>query len=128
MLLLATLLVACDSDTADTADTSSAGGCQAGPSIEITSPASSSELPIGVPVALEMEVSSEVDELTDLRLLWNVFKDGASDDENLGVHPSETWTPDEAGIWTIRAQVEDTCTDELAMQPVQDSVRVEVVE
>lgn len=126
MLLLA--LFACDSASTDTDDTGGAAGCQRGPTIEITSPASSSELPINQPVALEMTVESEVDAEEDLRLLWNVFLDGASDDENIGVHTTESWTPDVAGIWTIRAQVEDSCTDELAMNPVQDSVRVEVVE
>lgn len=126
MLLLA--LFACASTDTETADTSGVVGCQAGPSIEITSPASSSELPIAQPVSLTMEVSSEVDAVEDLSLLWNVFKDGASDDENVGVGQTATWTPAEAGIWTIRAQVEDSCTDELAMNPVQDSVRVEVVE
>jgi hypothetical protein len=104
-------------------------GCYQGPSIEITSPESSARLPVNVAVTLSMEVSSEVDDDASLRLLWNVFKDGASDDENVGTHTTETWTPgaDDVGIWTIRAQVEDSCVDELGLSPVQDSVRVEVV-
>lgn len=122
------LLLACEtssgSDTSDATPT----GCFAGPSIEITSPESSVELPINQPVSLTMDVASEVDDTSQLRLLWNVYLHDADDDENVGTNPSETWTPTIAGIWTIRAQVEDTCTDELGMQPVQDSVTIEVVE
>ena len=104
-------------------------GCFNGPSIEITSPESSARLPADVAVTLSMTVSSEVDDDTSLRLLWNVYKDGAPDDDNVGTRPTETWTPtaEDVGIWTIRAQVEDTCVAELGIQPVQDSVRVEIV-
>ena len=122
------LLLGCtaeeDTDSARTPLT----GCFAGPTIEITSPASSSEVPLGETVSLTMDVVSEVDDTQTLRLLWNVYLPGEPDDENVGTNPSETWTPPRAGIWTIRAQVEDTCTDTLEMQPVQESVTIEVVE
>ena len=122
------LLLACTAEE----DTDSAGtpltGCFAGPTIEITSPASGVEVPINQPVSLTMDVESEVDEASTLRLLWNVYLHDEPDDENMGTNPSETWTPTRAGIWTIRAQVEDTCTDTLEMQPVQDSVTIEVLE
>lgn len=123
-----TLLLAC-AGSEDTAPVADLEGCHNGPSIEITSPESSARLTAGADVTLSMEVSSEVDGPESLRLLWNVFKDGASDDDNVGTHTTETWTPtaEDVGIWTIRAQVEDTCVDELGIAPVQDSVRVEVV-
>lgn len=127
MLLLT--LFACATD--ETTDTSGGGpaGCYSGPSVEITSPASLAKLPAGEPVALTMEVHSETDDTT-LRLLWAVMPNGGDDPDNLGTHTSETWTPsvDDVGIWTIFAQAEDTCTDELSLQPVQDTVRVEVIE
>lgn len=126
--MLLSFLLAC-TGSEDTGPGLSSGGCRLGPTIEITSPESSSSLPAGQPVTLTMEVASEVDEAASLRLLWNVFKDGAADDDNVGTHTTETWTPaaEDVGIWTIRAQVEDSCTDELGIPPVQDSVRVEVV-
>lgn len=125
MLLL--LLACATSDGTDTSD-DSLTGCLQGPKIEITSPASSVELPINQPISLTMDVESEVDDDSVLRLLWNVYLRDADDDENIGTSPSETWTPTIAGIWTIRAQVEDTCTDELGIPPVQDSVTIEVIE
>ena len=125
MLLL--LLACATSDATDTSD-DSLTGCFQGPTITITSPASSAELPINQPVSLTMDVESEVDDASVLRLLWNVYLKEADDDQNVGTNPSETWTPTTAGIWLIRAQVEDTCTDELGIPPVQDSVTVEVVE
>lgn len=126
--MLLSFLLAC-TGSEDTGSDLPAGGCRLGPTIEITSPESSASLPAGQQVTLTMEVASEVDEAASLRLLWNVFKDGASDDDNVGTHATETWTPvaEDVGVWTIRAQVEDSCTDELGIQPVQDSVRVEVV-
>ncbi len=125
--MLLQLLACTTSDATDTSDVS-LSGCFSGPTIEITSPESSVELPINQPISLTMDVVSEVDDVSVLRLLWNVYLRDADDDENIGTNPSETWTPVTAGIWTIRAQVEDTCTDELAMLPVQDSVTIEVVE
>ncbi len=124
MLLL--LLACATSDDTDTAGTSLTG-CLQGPKIEITSPESSVELPVNQPVSLAMDVESEVDDISALRLLWNVYFSEADDDQNVGTNPSETWTPTVTGIWLIRAQVEDTCTDELGMKPVQDSVTVEVI-
>ncbi len=121
------LILACDGAATDSADTGDKpAGCLNGPTVDITAPASSAELPVNEPVTLTMDAASEVDAGEDLRLLWNVFLDGASDDENLGTNTVESWTPAEIGVWTIRAQVEDSCTDELAMEPVQDSVRVKV--
>ncbi|MSQ01783.1 MAG: hypothetical protein EXR71_07805 [Myxococcales bacterium] len=125
--MLLTLILACDSAVTDSADSDDRpAGCIVGPTIEITAPASSTVFPVDQPIALTMEAASEVDAAEALRLLWNVFLDGASDDENIGTNAVESWTPAEVGRWTIRAQVEDTCTDELAMDPVQHSIRVEV--
>ncbi len=122
-------LLACTGSDDDSTAPVEREGCFQGPTVTITSPESSSELPVGVAVTLSMEASSEVDDVSVLRLLWNVYKDGAADDENLGTLPIESWTPtaEDEGIWTIRAQVEDSCIAELAMEPVQDSVRVQVV-
>ncbi len=127
MAMLLFVLLACDGGATDSADSDDTpAGCIRGPEIDITAPASSAVLAVNEPITLTMEVASEVDAVGDLRLLWNVFLDGASDDENLGTNTVESWTPTEIGRWTIRAQVEDSCTDELEMDPVQDSVRVEI--
>ncbi len=124
------LLLACDGgSTVDSNDTATGlgGHCNVGPTIEITSPASSATLPLGEPVALVAEATSEVDDQDKLRVLWAVVPNGGNDD-NVGTGLTQTWTPDAAGIWTIIVQVEDTCTDdpEMTLEPVQDDVRVTV--
>lgn len=125
MLLLALFACATSAST-DTSDEGS-GGCFAGPSVTITSPENDAKLPAGEPVALTMDVHSETDDST-LRLLWAVMPPGGNTD-NQGTHSSETWTPslDDVGLWTIFAQAEDTCTDSLGLNPVQDTVKVEVI-
>ena len=126
MLLLA-LFACAGSSSTDTSDEGS-GGCFAGPSVTITSPESGAELTAGEPVALTMDVHSETDDST-LRLLWAVAPVGGGDTDNQGTHTSETWTPslDDVGRWTIFAQAEDTCTDSLGLNPVQDTLKVDVV-
>lgn len=105
------------------------GACIVGPSISITSPASSSILPIGQAVSLTSEASSEVDSAANLRVLWAVAPNGGNTD-NVGTGLNQTWTPEEAGVYRIFVQVEDSCTDdpELNIEPVQDSVAVEIEE
>lgn len=123
-------LMACDGASAgDPSDTATGlgGHCNVGPSIEITSPESGATLALGEPVSLVAEAQSEVDEQNALRVLWAVVPNGGNDD-NVGTGLTQTWTPDAAGIWSIIVQVEDSCTDdpELALEPVQDDVRVTV--
>jgi len=124
------LLLACDGGSgADSNDTATGlgGHCNVGPTIEITSPASSATLPLGEPVSLVAEATSEVDQQNALRVLWAVVPNGGNDD-NVGTGLTQTWTPDATGIWSIIVQVEDSCTDdpEMTLEPVQDDVRVTV--
>ena len=126
MLLAAFLACAASGDSSG--DTSAKPeGCWSGPSITITSPEGSATLPVNEAVALTAEASSEVDDAASLRILWAVAPNGGNTD-NIGTHLTESWTPTEVGIWTIFAQVEDSCTDDdtLQLDPVQDSVRVDV--
>jgi hypothetical protein len=130
-LAVTVLLVACDAgggDTAgDTGENPAGGRCLNGPSVTITSPESSSSLPIGQEVALVAEAESEVDDENELRVLWAVVPNGGNAD-NVGVGLVQSWTPTEAGIWSIIVQVEDSCTDDPTynLDPSQDDVRVEV--
>lgn len=128
MLLPVMLLVACEGDT-DSGDTAplAVGGCLLGPSISITTPASAANLPVGQAVALSAEASSEVDSASLLRILWATAPNGGETD-NVGTGLTQSWTPTETGIYTVFVQVEDSCTDNTAfdLEPVQDSVRVEV--
>lgn len=123
------LFLACtpegDSGATDTA--LGVGHCLAGPTVTITSPESSATLPLGQPVSLVAEASSEVDPVDQLRVLWAVIPNGGNDD-NVGTGLTQTWTPDAAGIWSIIVQVEDSCTDDAQynLEPVQDDVRVTV--
>ena len=127
MLLLA--LLACTADDTSDSGLSTAGTCFAGPTVTITSPEAGAKVTAGEPVSLVMEAHSETDDTT-LRLLWAVMPNGG-DTDNLGVHATETWTPsvDDVGLWTVFAQAEDECTDDTSVDidPVQDTVRVEVV-
>ncbi|MBM4365872.1 MAG: hypothetical protein FJ102_06620 [Deltaproteobacteria bacterium] len=122
-------LLACtpgaDSGTGDTSP--GVGHCLSGPTITITSPESSATLPLGEPVSLVAEASSEVDSVDQLRVLWAVVPNGGNDD-NVGTGLTQSWTPDAAGIWSIIVQVEDSCTDDAQydLDPVQDDVRVSV--
>ncbi|MBM4391991.1 MAG: hypothetical protein FJ090_12790 [Deltaproteobacteria bacterium] len=122
-------LLACtpgaDSGTGDTS--LGAGRCLSGPAIAITSPESSATLPLGEPVSLVAEASSEVDSVDQLRVLWAVVPNGGNDD-NVGTGLTQSWTPDAPGIWSIIVQVEDSCTDDAQydLDPVQDDVRVSV--
>lgn len=115
-----------DSGAGDSTDV--AGGvCNLGPSIDITSPASAAVLPVGQAVALTAEAESEVDSAAELRILWAVAPD-AGDTDNVGTGLTQSWTPTEVGIYTVFVQIEDSCTDnpDFELEPVQDSVKVEV--
>jgi len=120
-------LFACATGATDDTSGGGSGGCLSGPTLEITSPESSAKLPAGEAVTLSMNVKSETDDNT-LRLLWAVMPNGG-DTENMGTHTNETWTPalEDVGIWTIFAQAEDECTDSIPVEPIQDTVRVEIV-
>ena len=127
MLLL--LALACtpanDSNAGDTAPVG--GHCLAGPSVTITAPESGATVAVGEPLSLVAEGSSEVDSVDQLRVLWAVVPNGGNDD-NVGTGLTQSWTPPEAGIWSIIVQVEDSCTDDPTynLDPSQDDVRVEV--
>ncbi len=114
-----------DSGPVDTAP--GVGHCLSGPTVAITNPESSATLPLGEPVSLVAEASSEVDAVEQLRVLWAVVPNGGNDD-NVGTGLTQSWTPDAAGIWSIIVQVEDSCTDDTQydLDPVQDDVRVTV--
>ncbi len=122
-------LLACtpDSDSGALDTALDVGHCLSGPTVTITSPESSATLPLGEPVSLVAEASSEVDPVEQLRVLWAVIPNGGNDD-NVGTGLTQTWTPDAAGIWSIIVQVEDSCTDDAQynLDPVQDDVRVTV--
>jgi hypothetical protein len=114
-------------DKVEDTGTVAGGHCLVGPTITITSPESNSTLAVGEAVALVAEASSEVDDPSELRVLWAVVANGGNSD-NIGVGLTQSWTPDAAGIWSVIVQVEDSCTDDDAynLDPVQDDVRVEV--
>jgi hypothetical protein len=105
------------------------GTCPPGPTAAIVTPEDGTSVSVGEEVLLQGEAGSNVDEADYLITLWAVQLSGG-DADVIDQGTTGSWTPREAGTWTVFFQVDDSCSSADTaddIQPAQDTVTVKVL-